>query len=51
MPFRQTHGGMRFVKKQEMEKIVEDLKPDDLVESTHSDWADPSLILPTKDGT
>ena len=32
-----------------MKKIVEDLKRDDLVESTHSNGASPPLIVPKKE--
>ena len=30
---------------------MEDLERDDLVEPTHSDWAEQSLLVPKKDGT
>ena len=43
LPFRRTYGSMSFKK-----KIVKDLEGDDLVETTHSDWAAPSLLVSKK---
>ena len=51
VPFRRTYGIMSFAKRKTMNKIVEDLERDDLVEPTHSDWAAPSLLVPKKGGT
>ena len=51
MPFRRTYGSMSFEKRKALNKIVEDLERDDLVEPTQSDWAAPSLLVPKKDGT
>ena len=51
VPFRRTYGSMSFEKREAMKKIVENLERDDLVETTHSDWAAPSLLVPKKDGT
>ena len=46
VPFRRTYGSMSSEKIKAMEKNVEDLQRDDLVETTHSDGAAPSLLEP-----
>ena len=51
VPFRRTYGSLSFEKRKSMKKIVEDLKRDDLVESTHTNWAALSLLVPKKAGT
>ena len=34
--------------KKAMEKLIEDLEREDLVDSTHSDWTAQSLLVPKK---
>ena len=41
---------MNFEKSKAMKKVFEDLKRDDIVEPTHSDWLAPLLFVPKKDG-
>ena len=46
--FRRTYVSMSFEKRKTTKKTVKDLKRDDLIEPTLSDWAAPSLLVPKK---
>ena len=50
-PFRRAHRNMSFDKRKTMKKVVEGLAEADLITSSASDSAAPSIFDPKKDGT